>query len=181
MVYFISDPHIGHRNIARYRPFVDSCEDNTAQFLDQWKKTIRKEKDIVYILGDAAFDYGSLQLFKDLRGRKILIKGNHDDYVKTEHQTEVFEEIYGMLKYKSFWLTHCPIHPEEMRNRRGNIHGHVHLETIMKKQNGPFSFKPAIDKRYFNTCVDVVFPQYGSWFVTLDQIREYFGLTFGAK
>lgn len=168
----MSDPHVGHRNIARYRPFVDSCEDNTAQFLDQWKKTIRKEKDIVYVLGDAAFTYEALDLYKGLRGRKILVKGNHDDMVSTKAQAEVFEQIYGMLKYKAFWLTHCPIHPAELRGKRGNVHGHVHEKSITKRWGLMGGRIP--DKRYFNACVDAVFPKYDSWFVTLDQVRDFF-------
>lgn len=170
MVYLMSDPHLGHRNIGKFRSFVEDSDDNTAQFLDQWKKTVRKEKDIVYILGDVAFNRESLRLLKGLRGRKILIKGNHDDLVPTSLQAEVFEQIYGMLKYKGFWLTHCPIHPDELRKQRGNCHGHVHSQNIKK---GWGSWKKD-DPRYFNVCVDNIFPKYDSWFVTLDQVREYF-------
>jgi len=157
-VYFISDPHLGHRNIAKFRSFVSSTEDNTAQFLDQWERHVHK-RDVVYLLGDVAFDLESLDLLRGLRGRKILIKGNHDDMVPTSAQAEVFEEIHGMLKYKSMWLTHCPIHPVEMRERRGNVHGHVHEKTIP-------------DERYVNACVDAVFPDTGSWFLPLDEVKR---------
>lgn len=171
MVFFISDPHLGHKNIAKFRSFVDSTEDNTAQFVDQWKKTIKKDHCVVYLLGDVAFSYETLDLLKDLKGRKILIKGNHDDYVTTKAQTEVFEEVYGLLKYKKTWLSHAPIHPAEMRGCIGNVHGHVHNATIMKSK----MFRgDCVDKRYFNACVDAVYPKYDSWFATLDQVKEYF-------
>ena len=157
-VYFISDPHLGHKNIAGFRSFVSSCKDNTGQFLEHWRKTINK-RDIVYMLGDVAFDKESLDLVGSLYGRKILIKGNHDDLVTTKQQAEVFEEIHGMVRYKKMWLTHCPIHPAEMRRCHINLHGHVHDATIP-------------DDRYVNCCVDAIYPEYGSWFVSLDQIRE---------
>jgi calcineurin-like phosphoesterase family protein len=122
-------------------------------------------------MGDTAFDQESLNLIGNLKGRKILIKGNHCDLVSTHAQCQVFEEIYGILKYKGMWLTHCPIHPDEMRARKGNIHAHVHNESIMKK--GSFG-KKTLDPRYFNTCVDVIYPKYGSVFVSLEEAKKYF-------
>lgn len=169
-VYFIGDPHLGHKNISKFRPWVKNTQENTELFEYEWRKTISKRDD-VYIMGDAAFDNASLELIKCLPGRKILIKGNHDDFVTTKAQTEVFHEVHGMLKYKGMWLTHCPIHPDEMRNRKCNIHGHVHLATIMKGW-GPWR-KP--DPRYINTCVDVLWPQRGSFFISLDEIRQMVG------
>lgn len=166
-VYFIGDPHLGHKNIAKFRPWVRSTEENTKLFLSEWNRVITKRDD-VYMMGDVAFNNESLELLKTLPGRKILIKGNHDDFVTSKAQADVFYEIHGMLKYKGMWLTHCPIHPDEMRNRKCNIHGHVHNATIMKGW-GPWR-KP--DPRYINTCVDVLWPQRGSFFISLDEIRN---------
>lgn len=166
-VHFIGDPHLGHRNIAKFRPFVDSTEHNTKLFIDSWRKTIKKN-DIVYFMGDAAFDKESLDLIGNLHARKILIKGNHDDMVSSKDQAAVFEEIHGMLKYKGCWLTHCPIHPDEMRGRKCNIHGHVHNYSIMKGW-GPWR---KLDRKYINTCVDVVYPKYGTMFLNLEEVKR---------
>ena len=38
-----------------------------------------------------------------------------------------------MVRYKKMWLTHCPIHPDEMRRCVGNLCGHIHDQDIMKK------------------------------------------------
>jgi calcineurin-like phosphoesterase family protein len=170
-VYFIGDPHLGHRAIAKYRPWIKSSQENTDMITSCWKKVIRK-KDVVYVMGDAAFDEESLQVFKNLPGKKILIKGNHDDMILTSSQTEVFHEIHGIISYKKMWLSHAPIHPSELRNRLGCIHGHVHQQTIMKGW-GPFKRE---DPRYINTCVDVIWPKYNSVFISLDQIKTRLGL-----
>ncbi len=169
-VYFCGDPHLGHRNIAKFRPFVTSTEHNTALFLESWHKTIRKN-DIVYFMGDAAFDKESLDLIGNLNARKILIKGNHDDMVSTVDQASVFQEIHGMLKYKACWLTHAPIHPDEMRGRKANIHGHVHDKSILKGW-GPWK-RP--DRKYINTCVDVIYPKYGTMFLNLEEVKKLTG------
>lgn len=171
-VFFIGDPHLGHRSIAKYRPFVKSSDDNTKLFLDLYDKTVRK-KDIVYFLGDVAFDVDHLMLIKPLRGRKILIKGNHDDYVPTSAHHDVFDDIHGMISYKNFWLSHCPIHVDEIRGRVGNVHGHVHAKSIHKRT---WYGKRVLDKRYFNACVDVIYPQTKNMLVPLDSIKHYFNI-----
>ncbi len=165
-VLFIGCPHVGHKAIAKYRPFVKDSDDNTEQFEAQWDERVKKN-DVVYVLGDAAFDYKALARFSNLRGRKILVDGNHDDMVNIRDKVEVFEEVHGMLKYKGLWLTHCPIHPAELRGKP-NVHAHVHQATITKGW-GPFK-RP--DRRYVNCSVDVVFPKTGSWFLSLDEIRK---------
>jgi len=166
MVYFTSDPHLGHRAICKYRPYFSSPEENTKFFVDFWKQKIKKQ-DVVYILGDVAFDVEHLMLLKPLRGRKILIKGNHDDYIPTKYHVEIFEEIYGMLSYKGMWLTHCPIHPSEMRKRKANIHGHVHDKTVQKSWG---AWKRP-DPKYINVCIDELYRLYGKPMLTLDEIR----------
>ena len=159
-VYFTSDPHLGHKNIHRFRSYIKSSEENTELFVKHYEKTVRKQ-DIVYFLGDVAFDEESLDLLSQLKGRKIIIKGNHDDIIETKLQAEVFEEIYGMLKYKEFWLSHCPIHPAEMRKAKGNIHGHVHNHSIN-------------DPRYLNVCTDNLMKMKGTSLISLDDVRAHF-------
>jgi calcineurin-like phosphoesterase family protein len=169
-VYFCSDLHLGHKNIAKFRGFVSSCEDNTRLIEEFWDKRIKKN-DVVYCLGDAAFDQESLQRIGNWKGRKILIKGNHCDFVSSHEQLQVFEEIYGMLKYKGMWLTHCPIHPDEMRGKKGNLYGHTHNHHITKGW-GPFK---KLHPKYLNCCVDSVWKNRKDIFYSLDQVRTYFG------
>jgi len=166
-VYFIGDPHLGHKAIGKYRPWTKDSAANSALIHKLWNDTIRKN-DIVYVMGDAAFTNDECLALSKLRGRKILIKGNHDDYVSSILQTQVFEEIHGIIKYKGMWLSHAPIHPAELRGKC-NIHGHVHKHSVRK-------WYGALDKRYYNTCVDVIYPKTGNVFVNLETIKGYFGL-----
>ena len=166
-VYFIGDPHLGHKAIGKYRPWVKDSAANSALIHKLWNNTIRKN-DIVYVMGDAAFTEDELIALGNLRGRKILIKGNHDDFVSTKLQSQVFEEIHGIIKYKAMWLSHAPIHPAELRGKK-NVHGHVHMKSVR-------TWYGSLDKRYYNTCVDVIYPKTGNVFVNLETIKSYFGL-----
>jgi calcineurin-like phosphoesterase family protein len=168
-VKIIADPHLGHKNIAKFRYFVSSPEENTKFIIREWEKNVTKN-DVVYCMGDMAFDLPSLELLGALKGRKILISGNHDDMVPLSEKVKVFEDIQGIIKYKGMWLSHAPIHPDELRGKP-NIHGHVHKHTIMKKN---FFGKRVPDARYFNACVDNVYPKTGNIFTTLEQARAYF-------
>jgi calcineurin-like phosphoesterase family protein len=168
-IFFTSDPHLGHKNIHKFRNFVSSPEENTELFLEQWSKHIHK-RAIVYLLGDVAFDKDSLDKLKGLPGKKILIKGNHDDFVSTREQSEVFSEIHGMLSYKRMWLTHCPVHPHEIRGKKVNVHGHVHWKSIQRRN---WFFRKVQDPRYINVCVDALWDRNKTCFISLDEIREH--------
>ena len=75
-----SDQHFGHTNIIRYcnRPFADVAEMNEV-LIDRWNETV-SDIDTVWVLGDVALGpiKESLALVRRLRGRKVLVAGNHD-------------------------------------------------------------------------------------------------------
>ena len=66
----------------------------------------------------------------------------------------MFDDVQGFVKYKDYWLSHCPIHPNELRGKY-NLHGHVHNKTVE-------------DVRYFNCSLENI--DYTP--ISLDQIRE---------
>ena len=118
---------------------MDEAE-HRAALVDCWNNVITKN-DLVYVLGDAAFTLEGLETLRALPGRKILVRGNHD-CLHVQMYLSVFEDIHGITKYKKVWLTHAPIHPDELRGRK-NIHGHVHWATIP-------------DDRYINVSAEVI-------------------------
>jgi len=138
-VYFISDLHFGHRNILRFRKQFDSIEHHNDTIVENWNSVVTK-RDKVFVLGDACFDEESLGIVNRLNGVKHLVMGNHE-YISPK-LWEVFQWVSGPIKYKDFWLSHMPIHPEELRGKR-NIHGHMHEATIP-------------DPRYFSVCCEQV-------------------------
>lgn len=155
-IWFCSDLHFGHNNIQKFRKHVTSEEDNRQRILDDWNNLVTK-RDTVYVLGDACFTMDTIDSFADLKGEKYLIRGNHDK-LNTSVYLKHFKEVYGLLKYKEFWLSHAPIHPNELRDKV-NLHGHVHYETVK-------------DSNYFNCCVENIYALKGRSMITLDEIRK---------
>ncbi len=158
-VWFCSDLHLGHKKIEKFRhPLISSNEENTARILNDWKTLVTK-RDVVFVLGDFCFDkevFDSL----DLPGfQKYLIRGNHDRF-KTTDYLKFFNEVEGLFKYKNMWLSHCPVHPDELRDRP-NVHGHVHFQSLP-------------DKRYFNCCPENLWPKYDRCLISLHELRTHF-------
>lgn len=157
-VWFCSDLHFGHKNIGNFRAkYIDSEEANRAKIKADWNKVVNK-KDIVYVLGDACFTMNTVTDFETLPGKKILIHGNHD-LLDTQVYLKYFDSVYGLLKYKEFWLSHAPIHPAELRGKV-NLHGHVHYANIK-------------DSNYFNCCCENLWDIFNCSLVSLSQIRNY--------
>lgn len=150
-----SDLHLGHKNIHKYRTrFSTACEHHN--FVFENLATNVGKRDTLYILGDCAFDKFWLEKIKNIKCQhKKLICGNHD----SEHHTmkelcDAFDSVEALMSKRNVWFSHCPIHPQEMRGRLLNIHGHLHNQIVEKPvfEYGKLFVKP--DLHYFNVCVE---------------------------
>lgn len=137
-VWFAGDAHFGHKRIAHFRKEFSSQEEHDAMIVSSWIANIGK-RDLVYCMGDFAFTQAGLEMFEALPGRKILIRGNHDK-LKAMEYLAFCEDVHGITRYKKAWLSHCPIHPDELWGKF-NIHGHVHGNTVR-------------DINYVNVCFE---------------------------
>jgi calcineurin-like phosphoesterase family protein len=132
MNYIVSDTHIGHYNIIKFenikRPF-NNIEEHDQSIIDAWNSVI-KDDDIVYHLGDVFFRKENFEKIKLLKGRKRLILGNHDHYVKISEYEILFEKVLGSYVYNNCILTHIPVHTSQFPRFDLNIHGHSHSAII---------------------------------------------------
>lgn len=139
--FFISDLHLGHAKVLEFSPnrFGSCIEEHDEWIVDSWNKTVGK-KDTIWVLGDLAMSKDSLHHLERLKGFKKLVLGNHD-VASISNYIKYFSQIRSMVNFKDAWLTHCPIHPNEFRKKRINVHGHVHNNSVD-------------DPRYVNVCVE---------------------------
>lgn len=157
--YVISDLHLGHEAILKYRTQFATLGDMHWQIERNWNSAVTPQ-DKVYILGDVAFDKQSLSWLNSLNGKKILIKGNHDILPLKEY-AKYFEDIRGAMEYKGCILTHIPVHECQLERFKLNIHGHMHDKTVQRDivvkiydddMNPRFILKEFVDTRYINVC-----------------------------
>ena len=112
------------------------------EMIARWNSVVRP-RDKVYHVGDVAMRKHQLAILNRLNGRKRLVRGNHDIF-PTKFYLPYFEDIYGVRVFEDMILSHFPLHPESVKERWHNVHGHVH-------NNVPFDhFGP----KYFNACVE---------------------------
>lgn len=153
-IFFIGDLHIGHKNCALYMRNFNSLQNHDEFLVQQWNDVV-KPKDVVWLLGDVAWRCGTEyanQYLSRLRGNIRVVLGNHDspDLLKRCG----LEWQHGVVKKYKMWLTHCPIHPDELRGLK-NVHGHVHYATIR-------------DQNYYNVSAENI----GYSPISLEEVRE---------
>ncbi len=146
--FLISDTHFCHTNILNFRTqdgsilrkFPDVWHMNQ-YMINAWNKTVGPG-DKVYHLGDIAFANFTVtkEIFDNLNGEKVLIKGNHD-ILKPSQYAQIFKDVRGTHAIDNILLSHIPVHPESLARWRGNVHGHLHSNVID-------------DPRYYNVSVE---------------------------
>ena len=134
-VGFTSDLHLGHELAARLRGF-SSVEDHDEAVIHTLSRQCDK-RTVLWVLGDVAMRVESLDLLARVPGRKRLVRGNHDNFQLGVYQ-KYFEDVHGFLRYKLMWLSHCPIHPQEMFRCKLNVHGHIHDNAATKPIGHPY-------------------------------------------
>lgn len=135
-VYFIGCLHLGHKWMAQFRGFHDEFY-HDEKIIDTWNRKVNK-RDLVYILGDITLET-SKHYYKlnRLKGRKIVVLGNHDRPQDVKELLNYVDNVAGMVDYKGCVLTHAPIHPSEVSFCRRNIHAHIHHKNKLPEIHTP--------------------------------------------
>lgn len=137
MYFYTSDLHLNHEKIIEYcnRPF-SSVDEMNRVIITNWNSRVR-EDDVVFILGDLGFfkdTKTAMHFIGKLQGKKVLIVGNHDIFLrKRDFNEKVFEEVKAIKNVKDPYVNktivccHYPMAVWDCQNH-GNIHfyGHVH-------------------------------------------------------
>lgn len=143
MLFFTSDLHFSHEKIIQHthRPFKNAEEMNAA-LIENWNRIVTPD-DEVYILGDFTMKGAAAasQILCSLKGKKHLIKGNHDRFTDSPHfDPSLFASIqfYKEILYCNtlFILFHYPI-TEWNGIYRGSVslHGHQHNSKQYNLEN----------------------------------------------
>jgi calcineurin-like phosphoesterase family protein len=140
-IWFTSDLHLGHANIIKYtgRPFFTGIfpdvEMMDEQLIANWNNNVG-DRDTVYVLGDFCFWHTKkvtpASYFNRLKGRKILIAGNHDKKETLRLPwAELYEHGQAIIKMNGIKMTlnHCSMQTW-IDSHKGAWHmfGHSHGE-----------------------------------------------------
>lgn len=142
--WVVADLHVGHPNIVNFkradgsklRPWEDH-EQHDLDIIKFWNELV-SDQDRVYLLGDICIRRQALWKVGELKGRKVLVKGNHDIF-KLKDYLPYFDDIraYVVGKMKDdrrYVLSHVPVHPDSLIRFGVNIHGHLHSGRVRKNR-----------------------------------------------
>ncbi|MBK5722320.1 metallophosphoesterase [Dysgonomonas sp. Marseille-P4677] len=140
-IFFTSDIHFGHKWLLDFnkRPF-NSVEDMDNTLIKNWNDTVATDA-LVFVLGDIGEtdDDRILEIFNQLSGIKILIRGNHDITFKQETLQQIFLEIYDLLEIKildtlefqEVVLCHYPMFDwNNFHEGAWQLFGHIHTREL---------------------------------------------------
>ena len=149
-----ADTHFGHANILNFkrrdgtplRPFT-SLDEMHSVMIKNWNDRVG-DSDRVYLLGDIVMNPKWMHILGQLKGRLVLVKGNHDIFDLKDY-TQYFDDIRAYVvgkmpqgKGSMYILSHIPVHPDSLTERGWvNIHGHLHYNQVMKDGRPDPSYK----------------------------------------
>lgn len=118
-LFALSDHHFGHQNIIKYcNRSTDSIENRRLTALEDAKTMILahnavvQDNDLVVFGGDVqASNLGREWISKiipKLKGRKILIRGNHDHFSDEKYIEMGFESVHDVLVLDEYCFCHYP-------------------------------------------------------------------------
>ena len=111
-IFVTSDLHLNDPNALALRPQFKTLEEHDQFVIDQYNSVVGKD-DLVYILGDVGNVPRDklISKCKQLNGRKILIRGNHDKMSYNDYRLAGFIEIYDHPVYynDNIILGHYPL------------------------------------------------------------------------
>ena len=132
--FYIADTHFYHDNIRLldYRPFA-SVEEMNAEMIRRWNDAV-SPSDFVYIVGDMCWYKNDSwrEIVPQLRGNKVLIRGNHDPHRIPADVRQLFAGVHDSLTVHdgdySVFLCHYPVlfYPNSFRENTVHLCGHVH-------------------------------------------------------
>lgn len=160
-IFFCSDHHLGHE--ALYSKFTNEdgtfarpfgSADAADEIMIERHNSVVRPNDRVYFLGDVAFHKRHLVKLHRMVGRKVLIKGNHDN-LDLKDYVEVFDDVRAVHQFKGLVMTHIPIHTQSLGRWGFNVHGHLHSHRVMEldAKGNPTGI---VDSRYLNVSMEQI-------------------------
>ena len=133
MIFYTADLHFGYEPTLVWRPEFSSVEEMDEALITAWNAVVSDE-DTVYLIGDIGWNDGHVpcRTLARLKGRKHLIRGNHDTgYADAPLLYRYFESVADFWELEDgehhIILSHYPI----LYNKRGYmIHGHLHSSSV---------------------------------------------------
>ncbi|KQP62133.1 metallophosphoesterase [Methylobacterium sp. Leaf112] len=180
VTYLTSDTHFGHAGMMSPRMSArrnfPSIEAHDEHLIASWNNRVRPEDRVLH-LGDFAYGCSmkhAESVFARLRGRKTLIRGNHEQRGERLPWDAIYDVLAisiqdtGMLKPVDLWLSHyCHLSWPDSRRGRIHLYGHSHgaiAPTARSCDVGvdPWGFRPVTIPEVMELLGDIAAREQGA-------------------
>lgn len=150
-LFVTSDQHFFHNNIIKYhnRPF-DTTSEMNKHIINCYNERVTNN-DLCIHLGDLMYCYGSnfedlKIIFKELNGRKVLVRGNHDTLPIEKYYELGFELVSDILFFEDKLFCHYPFEDpnkfsviekkfnNQLHNYKTLYYGHIHSREAISRR-----------------------------------------------
>ena len=140
IIWLIADTHLYHDKIV----VLSDRPSNFTQLIISNLRRLIAEQDTLIHLGDVIlYKHPELvSILDSIKGRKILVMGNHDRKSKGWYMRAGFASAMDMMVWGNILFSHKPVEhlPDGVKY---NIHGHFHNDEHRK---GESWYDPAVHK-----------------------------------
>ncbi len=150
-VYVMSDHHFFHKKIIDYTRSNFTSLESMHEYIIKSHNDIITDKDVVIFLGDYSFYCKEIaNLNSNLKGKKILLMGNHDDEKIISKAKEYgFDYVFNKpVKIGNIYMSHPALSDSdeygnyklykkefEENPNSNNYHGHIHEDIYINDKS----------------------------------------------
>lgn len=123
--------------------------------IENWNRVVGP-KDRVNHLGDVVMARRHLPILARLNGKKRLLLGNHDPFLKD--YPKYFDEVgaYKIMVEQRMILSHIPIQEDSLKKDWTNVHGHLHNGRVMASSPVTGERHGVPNRRYLCVSVELI-------------------------
>lgn len=148
-IRYIADTHLYDSYSWEWRVDFDDFDSYANTLIEKWNYRVPAD-DTVILVGDiGTYCRRTLDVLGELRGKKVLVLGNHDiQWGDNVYTCGVFQGVYKSLMQNGLYVVHKP--DEIPDNWQGYaIHGHHHTYNTLNMQQ---AFTQYVQDTYRLNC-----------------------------
>ena len=153
-IRYIADTHLYDNYSWEWRTKYDGFDAYAEDLIRKWNETVRNDDDLTIHVGDiGTYCPRTLEVLRELRGRKALILGNHDiNWEDKVYTCGIFQGVYSIFRMDNLVLCHNP--DTQHLDNEYLIHGHHHGYDTFNMQKALIAYLQ--DTYRLNCAADLI-------------------------
>lgn len=121
-IRYIADTHLFYADSLEWRK--ESLFEYANNLVLNYNSSVDDDTIVRWVGDIGEYCSQTIEVLKELRGKKILIIGNHDVIWPPEALHELFDDVCDHIHATNLWVQHIP--PEVDNTKCYVVHGHHH-------------------------------------------------------